>query len=409
MTPGQKPAEGVELQAEGQTLPSPMNRGPAALVSYARDPEEAGHQEWIEDLASRLRADGIDIRLDVWHVHPGEQLTAFMETGVRECNFVLMVCTPRYKLRSDGRAGGVGYESAVITGELLSGSSPRKFIPLLRTGNWRDAGPSPLLGSYYLDLRDDPTDQRGYKELLDTLLDRRRKAPPLVTVRPTSGPPVGPTLPGSPSAITTDDFLRVLSAALSRRKALSQCIAEALRLAVAGGHNELRTFCERELRGFAGFGSIDKRDADFPHYRVYGVYVSLEQVNPQFYGWNQNPENVFAYMDAHPKDFSKLQTIAAEPISQLEAQAARGEASSPISVKHWTSFAGAVLPTFDKPDIRTYCYARRDIDGRILEAIRGELTRLLMDMLPPMSTAKDSATEAELRSLYERKYGSPVQ
>lgn len=127
---------------------------PTAFISYSWDAPE--HQRWVRDLASRLRADGVETVLDQWHAVPGDQLPAFMEQAVRESQFVLVICTPKYKLKSDSRRGGVGYKGDIMTAEVFTGTRRRKFIPVLNTGNWEDAAPSWLLGSYYVDLRGEP-------------------------------------------------------------------------------------------------------------------------------------------------------------------------------------------------------------------------------------------------------------
>ena len=72
--------------------------------------------------------------LDRWHSAPGDQIPAFMEHAVRENDFVIAVCTPRFKKRSDGRGGGVGYEGDIMTAYAFAGGDQRKFIPVLRRG-----------------------------------------------------------------------------------------------------------------------------------------------------------------------------------------------------------------------------------------------------------------------------------
>ena len=81
---------------------------PTALISYSWDSDD--HKAWVKSLAERLRADGIDVILDRWAMAPGAQLPTFMERAISDSNFVLVICTPGFKERSDGRRGGVGYE-----------------------------------------------------------------------------------------------------------------------------------------------------------------------------------------------------------------------------------------------------------------------------------------------------------
>lgn len=133
---------------------------PTAFISYSWDSEE--HKEWVKRLGARLRSDGIDLILDEWKVAPGDQLPQFMETAIRDSDFVLMVCTPKYKEKSDRRIGGVGYEGHIITAEVMTERNDRKFVPLLRSGDWREAATSILRGKVYIDLRGDPYLEGNY-------------------------------------------------------------------------------------------------------------------------------------------------------------------------------------------------------------------------------------------------------
>ena len=151
--------------------------GPTAFMSYSWEDDE--HKTWVRDLAARLRGDGVDVTLDRWHAAPGDQLPRFMETSIRENNFILIVLTPTYKERSNGRKGGVGYEGDIMTGEVFVGKDPRKFIPILRKGSWDIASPSWLKGKYGIDLRDGPHFEENYGDLINTLHGMREEAPPL--------------------------------------------------------------------------------------------------------------------------------------------------------------------------------------------------------------------------------------
>jgi hypothetical protein len=150
---------------------------PKVFISYAWESDE--HRAWVKSLAARLRGDGVETVLDQWELSPGDQLPRFMERSVRESNFILIMCTPKYQEKSDGRLGGVGYEGDIMAAEVATGVDRRKFIPLLRSNAWASAAPSWLRGSYYLDVRGDPYPEENYSELIDTLHGRREKAPPV--------------------------------------------------------------------------------------------------------------------------------------------------------------------------------------------------------------------------------------
>src|SRR5436190_20835175 len=95
-----------------------FGKPPSAFISYSWDDD--AHNDWVRTLAGRLRGDGVDVRLDQWDAVPGDQLTAFMERSVRDNDFILVVCTPRYKNRADERKGGVGYEGDIMTAEVFA-------------------------------------------------------------------------------------------------------------------------------------------------------------------------------------------------------------------------------------------------------------------------------------------------
>ena len=133
----------------------------------------------MKNLAVRLRSHGVDAKLDQWEVGPADELPHFMERSVRENNYVLVICTPTYKEKSNNRIGGVGYEGNIMTAEALQNSSPRKFIPVLKLGSEETAIPSWLKGKYYVDLSSDEHFESNYEDLITTLFKAREVAPKL--------------------------------------------------------------------------------------------------------------------------------------------------------------------------------------------------------------------------------------
>jgi TIR domain-containing protein len=150
---------------------------PKAFISYSWENDD--HRTWVRDIATRLRADGIETTIDQWSAAPGDQLPAFMVNAIRSNDYVLIVCTPKYKQRSDDRQGGVGYEGDIMTAEVFGTSNHRKFIPLLRTGSWSNAAPTWLLGKYFIDLSSSPYSEENYGDLLVTMHGTRTAPPPV--------------------------------------------------------------------------------------------------------------------------------------------------------------------------------------------------------------------------------------
>jgi hypothetical protein len=135
------------------------------FLSYSWDSE--AHKRWVLDFAGNLRSDGVDAVIDQTHLPLGARNPEFMERSVRESDRVLVVCTEAYKRRFDSREGGAGYEGHVITGEIVDEVGTNKFIPVLRSGEWKSSLPTALSGVAGVDLRSDSPEE--YRKLLENL------------------------------------------------------------------------------------------------------------------------------------------------------------------------------------------------------------------------------------------------
>lgn len=94
------------------------------------DPE---HSKWVHKLADDLSND-FEIIIDIKQPL-GIELNRFMEQTIIHCDKVLIIATPEYKRRADGRLYGVGYETSLITADLVSDQNRIKFIPIIRKGD----------------------------------------------------------------------------------------------------------------------------------------------------------------------------------------------------------------------------------------------------------------------------------
>jgi predicted nucleotide-binding protein len=153
---------------------------PSVFISYSYDTSE--HKDWVRYLAEELSKNGCYVKLDQWDLRPGSNLLQFMETGVRESDFVLLICTPNFAERTNDRKGGVGYEGTIVTGEIFHDSPIGKFVPLLRSDEPKLSMPSYLKSSVFIDFRSDEMFTTGLTELLRTIHNKP------VFQRPASGP-----------------------------------------------------------------------------------------------------------------------------------------------------------------------------------------------------------------------------
>ena len=152
-----------------------MQTSPKVFISYAWESDEL--KDWVKNLAIELRNKGIDAKLDLWEVVPGDQMPYFMEKSVRDNDYVLLICTPKYKVKSENRIGGVGYEGDIMTAEVLQNSNHRKFIPVLQSGDKDVSIPSWLKGKYFIDLSSDFHFEKNFQDLITTVLNAREVAP----------------------------------------------------------------------------------------------------------------------------------------------------------------------------------------------------------------------------------------
>lgn len=157
-------------------MSKPIKESPTAFISYAW--EDDGFKQKVKEFATRLRNNGIDAKLDIWEVVPGDQLPYFMERSIRENDYVVILCTPKYKIKSENRHGGAGYEGDIMTGEILQYGNARKFIPVVFSGNRETAIPNWLAGKAYIDYTVDDIES-SLTSLTHALLGTGEKAPPL--------------------------------------------------------------------------------------------------------------------------------------------------------------------------------------------------------------------------------------
>jgi hypothetical protein len=168
------PVNGISLDA------SDMN-APKVFVSYSREGRE--HENWVLQLAASLRRNGVDAALDQWDLKPGSDMTLFMESQIRDSDFVILICTPTYAQKSNIPSGGVGYEKNIISAEMLQSRDLRpKFIPVLRDGDFNSALPTYLGSKFAIDFRP----SREQADALGELLRAIHEVPP--SSKPTLGP-----------------------------------------------------------------------------------------------------------------------------------------------------------------------------------------------------------------------------
>jgi hypothetical protein len=165
--------------------PSRVHSEPIRVfVSYTKSSDN--HAEWVLDLATFLRSNGFNARLDAWHLRLGAFLPQWMTNEVQLAQRVLMICDREYADRADGLHGGVGWEIRIIQGDLLQHQMRQaKYIPIVRTESYGEGVPTFLEGSYGLHWPPSADEAARRAQLVADLLGVRDEppiGPPLVAI-----------------------------------------------------------------------------------------------------------------------------------------------------------------------------------------------------------------------------------
>ena len=150
------------------------------FVSYTKTDD--AHAAWVKGLAAFLRANGIEARLDVWHLTPGMDVAQWMCRELDLADRVLLVCNELYAQKADGRHGGVGWEIRIIQGDLMVSQQDNtdKYIPIVVTPGLSEGTPKFLRTAFSLHWpRPSTAEAERRDELLRVIYHRQEEAPPL--------------------------------------------------------------------------------------------------------------------------------------------------------------------------------------------------------------------------------------
>lgn len=162
----------LEKQRDYAQIHAPISKQdesnePIVFISYSWDTEE--YKEWIRNFSKQLNDSGINVILDQNDLVLGDPLPMFMEQSIAKSDYVLIMCTPKYKEKADSRKGGVGYEESIITSDVLFNQNHRKYITVLASGTWETSTPIWANGKYGVDLTQEETYIDEFHKLVHTI------------------------------------------------------------------------------------------------------------------------------------------------------------------------------------------------------------------------------------------------
>lgn len=150
---------------------TPLITRPRVFISYTANNKKNG--AWVRDLATALRQNGVDARLDTFHLKPGFDLPQWMTNEVIMADKVLLICDRPYMEKADFRKGGVGWETMIIQGDMLAqGDNKHKYIAIIREDEADKALPIYMKSKYAFNWgKDSVIDSDHLKELVLCIFD----------------------------------------------------------------------------------------------------------------------------------------------------------------------------------------------------------------------------------------------
>ncbi|MDB5345372.1 MAG: hypothetical protein JWP89_3749 [Schlesneria sp.] len=149
------------------------------FISYSGTSDS--HKEWVAELGKFLRQNGIDARLDQWHLRNGMDLPQWMTNELVQAQRVVIISDSRYRDRADGRNGGVGWETMLIQGDMMQlPQDSRKYLLVVREDDFKGGVPTYLRTKFSIHWHVGANEQMLREQLLNEIYDVDL-APPLGT------------------------------------------------------------------------------------------------------------------------------------------------------------------------------------------------------------------------------------
>ncbi|RMU31233.1 SEFIR domain-containing protein [Pseudomonas amygdali] len=164
---------------------SDVEQPPKLFISYSWSTPE--HQQWVISLATELRESGVDVVLDKWDLKEGHDSIGFMESMVTDESVtkVIIVSDKAYAMKADGRAGGVGTESQIISAKVYENARQEKFVAVVPE---KEDGKAWLPTFYgrriYVDLSESESYAENFEQLLRWIYGRPLHIKPALGKRP---------------------------------------------------------------------------------------------------------------------------------------------------------------------------------------------------------------------------------
>ncbi len=156
------------------------------FISYSWSSND--YVDEVRELAEELASNAMEVELDQWSLKEGDDKFVYMEQMVNDPTIdkVIILLDKKYKEKADGREGGVGTETTIMTpkvyADVVEKRGKQKFIPVImerdaETG--KEFVPTFLDGRKYIDLTDADHYSEKFEELVRAIHDKPIHKKPL--------------------------------------------------------------------------------------------------------------------------------------------------------------------------------------------------------------------------------------
>jgi TIR domain len=147
---------------------------PKLFISYSWSNDS--HEQWVIDLATELRQNGVDVKLDKWDLKEGHDAVHFMEQMVRDPKIkkVAMIVDKTYAEKANDRSGGVGTETQIISAKVYESQEQNKFVVVTteRDGEGKPYKPIYYASRIYIDFCDHGKYAEKFEQLMRWINDK---------------------------------------------------------------------------------------------------------------------------------------------------------------------------------------------------------------------------------------------
>ncbi len=144
-------------------------KSPRVFISYTG--ANIDNRNWVKDFAIKLRNNGVNARIDIFHLKPGQDLPQWMTNEVIMADKVLIICDKYYAEKADYRKGGVGWETMIIQGDMLSKQEQNKYVAILRDNDIDQNLPIYVKSKYALNWSDERQMEHDFNNFMMYLFD----------------------------------------------------------------------------------------------------------------------------------------------------------------------------------------------------------------------------------------------